>query len=445
VTQQRITLEVPSPSASTLLTLGLGRGDAALNVAGMSVETEARVWLDARGGDPAESTLSALSNGPAGRGGLLVQSLTGDVRLFARDTSVVASSRSMLLAGGAGLKVVGGHGAPLPLADSPKIGLVVTAGDESLLRVAPGGVQLDEATGLDPAREYLAHVDEVSSGWEIADTAVSGAVAAVEAGLALAQCQQGAKLASTGAALFALGSAARTATAAIDPTVLGGATQAGLQVHAFGAVAFRTTGFCSLHAGVGVVLSGMTCASLGLMTAAVAGGANASVKALYRLLVEGEELDLVASRDVKVRSRRGVVVATGAEVVVGASGDEARTQRPTRKITVDSTEETLIKSDGDAILRAGSQLLIEGESISFFGDPVEWKGTDYAIKTGGTVELSTGATTRVSVGKSVEAKADGGARLAVEGKGVTVATAQTTITVDERGSVMWKAPQVAVL
>ena len=439
-TDQHFKLDVPDSSYSTSIHLGKAASGTPIgattpfNNAGLSVNSKGRVWLDARGA-PSSSTLSALSNDPNGQ--ILLQAVGSAVLCVSKESNVVTSNGSIFLAGGKGVKMIAGHGAPL----------VFGIGEDLVSNPRPDTTD----PRSNHAAKYTEHLDDVATSWTITNTVVAATLAALDVALLAAECCKGSKspAADLGTMLLAASSAAKLAGGTADVCGMTGSELPGLNLHAFSNINFATTGFCSMYAGAGMLLFGGTTGGLGFVSASITGFVNASLKSVLMVGVEGKNVSLTGSRTLDLSAKAGPLSLAGPTVQIGASerADRAfsKTQMATHRITADAH----VSLTARAVAKIGVASKVDG-STAYEGGTIDVDATKEVVIKSAGYEISVGVdAVRIAVRKktkltasadSVTFDAMGAQTLVVGPSGVRLGGKTVNLRVDAGGSVVWNAP-----
>lgn len=435
MTDQRVTISVPSPSPETSLSMGKEWSGTDWNSAGLCVNTDGRVWLDACG-ESSSSTFSAISNGGDGIGQMLMQSLSADLYVMAEEDTIVSANGSILVAGATGVKIVAGHGRAIELGP-------VTYGDASLERVAPD----DTSPSSSAAAAYVDHLKAVEDGWSFAVAALAPLLTVPEICRAILGVRGVGSAASTVNALTTL-TAISSLTGGFTQLGKGlGGDVPGLNLHSVWDVNFATTGFATFYSLAGLTMTGGNANTVGLVEASVLAGAGASLRAGYTAAVEGNALEVTAGKDITVASLADVLKMYGATIILGAklAGGGALTQFPTISVDVAAVKTLELEAN------MGSLEVSSGGSVEYAGDTVEVdaiqeiviQGLGYTVKVSVAGIDIVGAGGNMSVSAAGVVVEGGAAKLAVT-DGILI-DAGSQIGADTSGSWFIKAPQMAIV
>lgn len=449
MTDQRLTLHVPDATVETSMNLGAawngtppGAGTA-WNGRGMCVNSAGRVWLDANGAS--SSTFGALSNAVKddNTAGLLYQSLASWVYAISKEANITTSNGSVFVAGGSGVKIVAGHGAP-----------ILPFGIDSGTSTQLANVRPDETSPSSAyAATYADYLEEVAKGWAITDTIVAGALTLLDVGLMIAEtCKGSPPKADLGTGLMVMGSAANLAGMGVNIGGMSGGNTPGIQIHASANINFATTGFCSIHSGAGMLLFGALTSGLGFATAGVTGFVNAGLKACLMTGVEGKNVSITAGGgNLDVGAKAGKLNMTGATFQLGANTPAdtafAKTQGLTMKVEGEALRKVTLESLNVSLDSKGSTALEGGVVNVAANTEITIRGPGYTVKVGPSgIDFELLDKNKVAVGAdSAMFDCVGAQALKVDAKSVQLGGKTTNIKIDASGSIIWQAPTVNFL
>ncbi|MCB9596893.1 MAG: hypothetical protein H6719_29490 [Sandaracinaceae bacterium] len=366
----RATIHVPSPETS--MSLGRAWSGTDWNADGFSAVTDGRVWLDANGDDRSSSTLTLRSNGGGEDGQLLLQSLQANLYVLSNQHTLVSADKSVLIAGGEGVRLMGGHGTiygfTLPWGATWAI-----VRDKSLERVGPS----EDDPKSKHADGVVQRMDHVADYW----SAIVGAWAVCQ--IVPESCRYFLGIRGVGTSA---GTMAGLAAASFTFTMVRGAVEfgklaakddiPGLQVHAYGSVQMATTGFASFTSGVAINFGGLLgCDFLGALSAGAFGGLGAHVLGCNSVDVNGTRVEMTAGKNVYLGTPFWRQEHNGVSITYGEVIPAWPTQVPTASIDV----EALVI---DALVTAGSVDVLTTGEVRING----MKST--TVKAFGAVELS---------------------------------------------------------
>jgi len=435
VTDQRLTLAVPSPATS--MSLGKAWGGTDWNSDGFCVNTDARVWLDADGTDKSDSTLAMLSNG--GSGQLLLQSLQKNLWIYSKERTVVGTNASAFFGGGKGVKIMGGLSMSF-LANITWDFVDAEKADEV-------GPDADDPSS-DTAAAFADSLEGVGDFWAITD--VSSNVLAIS--LEILRSLFGVKGSGTSASSAAAVAGIRATTNSIGNLVgtsrLYSDGVPGLHIYSWGSLCIASPTFTSMFALAGMTEFGIAVSDYGFTDAHAMGGVSATFKSLCYSAIEGSEISVAAGLDVEGCARTGEWKTYGTNLYFGAKGGEAGRQLPTlstafeatRKITLEEPVMIEFDSGGNVELTSGTikqdaklQLMIKNPSYTVTLTPT---GLKIDLAKLATVDL--GATAAVlKVGSSMTLETSAGE--------VLVGLPSCSVGCDKTGAWSWTAPMVVFL
>lgn len=415
------------------------------NSAGLCVNTDGRIWLDACG-DSSSSTLSALSNDVSGQ--LLMQSLSSNVLLIADDANTLSASGSVLIAGANSVRIFSAHGTTGLFSGLTEVGVSLftdpdSIGTDYFDRIEPSETSPDSNTAL----AYQDHCNEVSSGWSIAIIAQSAWTILMELGFALkGVVGPGGKACNlaltTQIAALVTWIALRTEILTDDGLELkfGESGPAGLEMYSLGAITWATPGFNSMHSLSGTVLtSGVGVGGLGLVSASLNAGINAVLKSPYRIGLDGKAAEVIGGTTVTLDAKKELNLM-GLDVNVGAIGGEALTQVPTVSIEALSVKDLNVKSTGKVKQLAGGTAGYCAPTIEVLGNThVTLKSPAYEIDISlSGIKIAILKTTKIEMTASgVSVDCMGGMALDVTDS-VTIGSSSAFLDVDAMGSIVWQ-------
>jgi len=433
------------------------------NSAGLCVNTDGRIWLDACG-TTSDSTLSALSNDVSGQ--LLMQSLSSNVFLIANDANTVSASGSIFIAGANSIRLFSAHGTTGVFSgfteellsgealstvvdwfgDDPNYNWVDndSIGTDYFDRIGPSETTANSNT----ATSYVNHCDEVSDTWTIAILAQSIWTVAMELGFMLF------------GVVGAGGTASKVALAgqfAALGTWLGmrGVAEimsepgpAGLDMYTMGAISFASPGFTSLYSGMGIVMtSGFSVGGLGLVSASLNGGLGAVLKSPWRIGLDGKAAEAIAGTSLTLEAKKELNMM-GSNVQVGAVGGESLTQIPTVSIDAISIKDLNVVSTANVSQLAGGTAGYGAPTIKVVGKThIVLKNASYAID----ISL-TGISISILKATKIETTASGliadcmaGMAVEIDASGVLIGSSSSFLGVDAVGCWSWQGPLTTMM
>lgn len=406
MTDQRATIAVPSPSPGTSLNLGKAWSGTSWNSAGLCVNTEGRVWLEAYG-SASSSTMDIYSKGSGEDGQLLLQSLSSSLYMFAADAkSVNTATKSILIAGTDGVKLAAGHGGGKMNMPGFTYGSERLTAINDVTLVTDSGAstgntfESSEMLSTTQADEFVELVERVADRW----TYYEGVMQALSLGHQAVRMIVG----TTGEASTLLGTIASGLTTAVKATTgqvdfgtVGKDNMPGLHLYSAGSVNLSSTGFMSMHSGISMLMTGFFVKAVGLIEAGVLAGKSAVFKAIWASRVEGSEISMHAGKDLVVASPKGELKLDGYEVLFEAKGSEAASQIPSAKVAIESKDEVNLSSAMNIKMKAGSNVNLTGDEIELVaGQMMQIKSPAYTLKissTGG-IEIVFQKTVKMSLG-----------------------------------------------
>jgi len=426
----RATLSVPAPSPETSMSLGTAWSGTPWNSDGFCANSNGRIWLDANGTTTASSTLGTLAN----NGQLLMQSLEDCIYMISNESAVVATNGGAFLAGGGGVKLMAGHGAPS----------LFVPNESTLANIKPDEV----SPSSEHAAAYTDYMDDVATAWTITDTVMAGLLTALDIGLTIADCYKGGSPGGLGASLLLLGSAANLAGGAVNIAGMSGEHLPGLNMHAVSNITLATTGFCSIYSGAGMLLCGLTTTGTGFLTAGVTASVNAALKSLAMSTVEGKKVELVGMKETSVGARTAQQKIYGETMLFGSKGGEAKTQLPTLSIEASSIKSTdLISQLGDIQLTTGGDVTHDSDLMEIDGTKsIQIKGPTYKVVVSPKgIELTFSGTTKVKMDpKSLEASASA-MSLQMTNAGIKLGAGASNLDAKVAGTWKWTSPAFTFL
>jgi hypothetical protein len=438
----RATLYVPAPSPETSMSLGKAWSGTSWNSAGLCVNTQGRVWLDACGDGTSSSTFACFSNGGEGVGQLLAQSLSSNLYLFSKESTLVSAEESLFFGGAKGVKLVAGHGIMERVAGSL---MSWEVGGTSLERVKPD----DDDPSSDHASSYVDTMEAVEKWWSVADLSLGAAMTVSE----LVRYAMGVR--GVGSAASAVMSVAGLTAAA---RIAGGATSmgraatdevGGLNLNALGSVNLATLGFVTVQAGAGITLGGINTGGYGIVEAAMIGGLSASIKSNKEAKIDGATVEITAGKDVLVASTTYKQKSYGMNIQIGALGGEYLTQLPTQTITAAAATIDAY-TYGDFALAAGDTVSMSANEIHLAaGSNLQITGPGYEItlSSSGLVIAVAGGQTKISGGptQTVASVGAGAMKLSLSASGATLGANASSIGVSAAGVCQMKGMQFTFL
>jgi hypothetical protein len=463
MTETRATLSVPSPSPETSLSLGKAWSGTAWNNAGLCVNTDGRIWLDARG-TADSSTLSALSNDVSGQ--LLLQSLSSNLFLIADDANRIAASGSVLIGGANGLRIFSAHGTSgffsgfsekVLTGDGLTMAADLVGSDKEFHWVNNDAIGADYFDRISPsettansntAGAYIAHTQDVSDGWSYAIMAQSAFATLSEVGYFLTGVVGPGGTASTVALVTQLAVLAEWCAVRGVSAILSEPGPAGLDMYSLGSISWATPAFTTCYSLSGMALiSGLGVGGLGLVSASVNGGINTSLKSPWRVGLDGKAAEAIGGTAVMLDAKKELNLM-GSEVQVGAVGGEALTQVPTVSIEALSAMDLDVTSAGKVKQLAGGTAGYGAATVKMVANTqIVLKSPAYEIAISPTgISIGILKTTTIEVaGAGVKADCMGGMSLQVDASGVTVGSSATFLSVDATGSWVWQGPLTTMM
>ncbi|MFK7985843.1 MAG: hypothetical protein AB8I08_07400 [Sandaracinaceae bacterium] len=318
-TRQRATLSVQNPATS--MSLGAAWGENTFNNDGFCVETAGRVWLNAYGSKKS-STVSLLSNGGAGEGQLLLQSLSKNLYVMAADRLISGSNASTLIASKGSVKILGGLGL------SEKIGVLskdYLDGDKPFDDIKPD----DTSPTNKSAQAYTDTIETVANVWAVFDISSIVIASVLEAIRTLVGVKGSGTSASTASAIAGIQKGTNALGSLVDSARLVSDGVPGLHMYSWGSINVVSPLFTSIYAGVSLTAIGPMVNNYGILDIHATGGYAATAKALVQTRMDGSKLMATAGRKMELGSRKGESKMYAGTFQFGAKGGEALTQVPT--------------------------------------------------------------------------------------------------------------------
>ena len=432
---QRASLSVPDPSPATSMNLGAAWSSQSWNSDGFCVNTDGRIWLQADGSG--ENTLSVLSNGGAGIGQLLLQSLSKNVYLMSKGTTTVGANGSMFIGGTKSVKIAGALGIDI----NTLLGNILK--DDSLSMIAPSATDpvADAAEDYVAANETWATHSAIFQGTTVTLALLCDGMRRIFGAVG------GGGKSTLAAGMSAVALTAKTVAGAVSTGRLYSDGVKGLFMQSVGSTNIGTTGWCSIYSGL-ANLSMAPSTSIYGWDLHIFAGIDAGLRSLMYTKLDGSNIEVTGGLECELGSRGGAFKVYGKDLQFGAKGGEAAAQLPTTTCTMDALTSI------DCIVAPGGFEMLSGGTVKMTGDSVDATGMKEVVIESPAYTVTINALTGVSIEvldsskvtiDTVGFKADVGGSQAVEiaADGITLGSPSSFIAVDATGTWSWRGPMVA--
>lgn len=430
---QRASLSVPAPSPDTSMNLGTAWSSQSWTSDGFCVNTDGRIWLQA---DGSGSTMGVLSNGGAGVGQLLLQSLQENVYLMAKGTTVAAANESLFIGGTDSVRIAGALGIDI----NTLVGQILN--DDSLSMIEPSATD----PSSDAAAHYTQSVQTFAS-HTATFTAATTTLALVADGFRkLFGAVGGGGKSTLSAGLAAAAIAAKSVAAAVSSASIWSDGVKGLYVQSVGSTNIGTPTWCSIYSGLATLSQAPATALYGVDLHILA-GIDAGLRSFTYTKLDGSNIEVTGGLSCELGSRAGKFKVYAKDIVVGAKGGEAATQLPTTTCTMEATQKI------DCIVAPGNFEMLSGGTVKMTGASVSCEGSmDITIESPAytvTINPLTGVsievldTSKVTIDVMGFDAAVGSQAVTIDASGITLGSPSSFISVDATGTWSWRGPMVA--